>query len=142
MHITHLLVYVTVSMVEFKCYLPTCWGASSYTGCICLLCIWASSPQCAHLTTEAQSQSLLHITRCYTFPSLLTTHLHHMHLLLHLLTTAHDPWNTLSNAGVIRGEDMITHPQFVLSATAAHVRMQKVDVFFIASMQPVFQCMS
>ena len=65
-----------------------------------------------------------------------------MHLLLHLLTTAHDPWNTLSTAGVIRGEDMITHPQFVLSATAAHVRMQKVDVFFIASMQPVFQCMS
>ena len=61
---------------------------------------------------------------------------------LYILTTAHDPWNTLPSAGVVHNELVWAQPEFVLSATTVDVRVQKVNVCFAAVMQPVFQRVS
>ena len=104
------------------------------------------------LTTAHNPYSPLHTTHTHhcTQPILTTAHNpysplhtnHTHHCTQPILTPAHNPWNTFPIAGVGCGEVVFAQSQFVLSDSTVHVCLQKVDVFHIAAMQPVFQCVS
>ena len=99
--------------------------------CICSPLHTTHTHHCTQpmLTTAHNPYSPLH-----------TTHTHHC--TQPILTTAHNPWNTFPTAGAGSGEVVFAQSQFVFSASTVHVCLQKVDVFHIAAMQPVFQCVS
>lgn len=60
---------------------------------------------------------------------------------MYTLTTAQYPWHTPRITAVIFNEVMVAQRQSVFSAIAGHVCVQKVGVFCVRIMQPVFQCM-
>ena len=62
--------------------------------------------------------------------------------ILYVLTTALNPWNTHSIAGIIWDEPVLAQPQFVLSATTVYVCMQKVGVLSTCGLQVVLLGMS